>query len=310
MAENILRAFNGTLDLRAAYSYNAGQVESFLQDVCSNPATYAVPANVQTELQRIRREILRLRSPNGPDYASATLTPNQHIHRTLNPAWPPSRQPVIVSKFKVGGHAHSNLNYWGIFDLLGLFLSTIGGAPTGASKRNFYLPLTAVYGKWCAAVGDRTPYMYQCTWRQRCGQADEFFLGSNLAGYDAPKPSTGTWLYVMRRARFRPLNDEPFKLTGYDFVHAPARRGPQAYNRQRFGTCAETYPFLRLLKGHNPTRETCHGLALQRDFTTAAQYEDNLSGSAWTRVRDPCPNCQVLIRLYGGNLQNFLSTSG
>lgn len=28
MAENILRAFNGTLDLRAAYSYNAGQVRS------------------------------------------------------------------------------------------------------------------------------------------------------------------------------------------------------------------------------------------------------------------------------------------
>lgn len=30
-----------------------------------------------------------------------------------------------------------------------LFISTPGTSPQGATKRNFYLPLTAMYGKWC-----------------------------------------------------------------------------------------------------------------------------------------------------------------
>jgi hypothetical protein len=74
------------------------------------------------------------------------------------------------------------------------------------------------------AIGDRNPYMYQYTWRQRANQADEFFLGVSMGGYHAEPTLAGTWLYILRRAPFY-LNDEPFKLTGYDFLHAPIRRG-------------------------------------------------------------------------------------
>ena len=44
-------------------------------------------------------------------------------------------------------------------------------------------------------------------WRR--GQPDEFFLGSLLAGYAAPRAQTGTWQYVLRRARFRLVDGEP-----------------------------------------------------------------------------------------------------
>jgi hypothetical protein len=79
----------------------------------------------------------RRRSPNVVDYRRPGHTSDQYIRRTLNPAWPPLRTPVIVSKFKIRGTQHGGLKYWSIFDLLGLFLSALGEAPNGATKRTF-----------------------------------------------------------------------------------------------------------------------------------------------------------------------------
>ncbi|RHZ47797.1 uncharacterized protein CDV56_103467 [Aspergillus thermomutatus] len=39
-----------------------------------------------------------------------------------------------------------------------------------------------------------------------------------LAGYVWNKPTTGTWKYVLKRARFKLLDDEPFRLAGLDTV--------------------------------------------------------------------------------------------
>lgn len=61
MAENILLAFNGQINLRAAYDWNRVQVYQFLQDVVSNPNQYDVPAANVQELGTIRQNLLRLR---------------------------------------------------------------------------------------------------------------------------------------------------------------------------------------------------------------------------------------------------------
>src|SRR4051794_29392658 len=87
-------------------------------------------------------------------------TEEQHIYRVANPAWlpaqpPPQRElrprrprpPATTSKFLVKGHLHNGRNYWSPYDLLWLFLSFIGPAPDDATKRNFYLPIAAVYGR-------------------------------------------------------------------------------------------------------------------------------------------------------------------
>jgi hypothetical protein len=42
---------------------------------------------------------------------------------------------------------YNGRDYWSPYDLLGLFLSFMGPAPNSATKRNFYLPMTAVYGR-------------------------------------------------------------------------------------------------------------------------------------------------------------------
>jgi hypothetical protein len=68
---------------------------------------------------------------------------------------------ATISKFKVSaGHRGDGLEYWVLFDLLGLFLLTVGEAPIGATKRNFYLHLTAMYGLWCSAIGDSNLVKY------------------------------------------------------------------------------------------------------------------------------------------------------
>jgi hypothetical protein len=61
--------------------------------------------------------------------------------------------------------ASTPLDYWSLFDLFGLFLSSLGPAPHGATKQLFYLPVTAVCG-WCREIGSTSqrPYMLQCTW--------------------------------------------------------------------------------------------------------------------------------------------------
>jgi len=195
------------------------------------------------------------------------LTPDQHIYRAANPAWIPQRpdrprrggrpplppQPLpTISKFGVRRYLHNGRDYWSPYDLLGLFLSFMGPAPNSATKRNFYLPMTAVYGRWCRQIAGRyaggvgdLPYMFQCTWCIRSGQPTRFSLGSSLAGYDSTPDLTGTWRTVLRRARFNLVDGVPLRLAGYDFDNSPVI---QWYGSgTRFGNCAETYPFVDLL---------------------------------------------------------------
>jgi hypothetical protein len=210
---------------------------------------------------------------SGEDFrAGPNLTPNQHIYRAANPAWiPPPRRgrggqsplppqpppPATMSKFTVRRYLHNGRDYWSPYDLLGLFLSFMGPAPDGATKRNFYLPMTAVYGRWCRQIAGSyprngvcdPPYVFQCTWCipfDNSGRPTRFFLGSSLAGYDWRPVLTGTWETALTYARFGLVDGYPLRHAGYDFDNSPTieQRGEWG---TRFGNCAETYPFLDLL---------------------------------------------------------------
>jgi len=202
---------------------------------------------------------------DGEDFrAGRNLTPDQHIYRAANQAWIPQRPdrprrgnrqplppqpPATISKFRVRQHLHNDRGYWSPYDLLGLFLSLIGPAPDRATKRNFYLPITAVYGRWCHQIAGRNsggvgdiPYMFQCTWRT--GPPTWFSLGSSLAGYEWSPNLTGTWKTVLKRARFDLVDPVPLLQLGYNFDNSPMIAWGYS---TRFGNCAETYPFADLL---------------------------------------------------------------
>ena len=66
----------------------------------------------------------------------------------------------------------------------------------------------------------------------------------------------------------------------------------------------------RLYRGHNPGKETCHGLALREFYADADNYQDRCSGVIWRNLRDPCRNCLEVIWLAGGDTDNFRADTG
>jgi hypothetical protein len=68
------------------------------------------------------------------------------------------------------------------------------------------------------------------------------------------------------------------------------------------------YPLLissRPHRDHDYTEETCYGLALSIQYKKADEYQDSGSGIIWKSLWSPCINCEELIRLFHGNIDNF-----
>jgi len=190
-------------------------------------------------------------------------SPKQHIYRSANLNW--SAQNFRTrSIFHIRSFMHANnvagvqrqFPYWGPYDLLGFFLSLVWTAPSSATKRNFFLPWTAIYGRWCSKLGNaidhgfQHPTVYQCTWYIDSSGQKTFFLGASAAGYKAfPRREFGTWRETVRRARFNLIWNECRELRDdtdengrhWSFDNSPSI---QVARGTRFGNCAETYPFL------------------------------------------------------------------
>lgn len=221
----------------------------------------------------------RNRLPNGSLYKDATKQPDSHIARLLDQDW--KKDDEKTSKFIVSGWSFRQTiqtfigpvpDWWCPYDLLGLFFSLLRPAPSAANKNNFYLPLTAVYGRWCSRIAGHSerkwkwtpdiqgegslPYVFQCTWhtevdentKQHWGQ---YFLGASTAGdsFETLKDSeryTGSWRERVQEARFNML----FRCQKIPMVQINDFKDKTAPNMKiagramvPFGNCAETYPF-------------------------------------------------------------------
>jgi hypothetical protein len=65
-----------------------------------------------------------------------------------------------------------------------------------------------------------------------------------------------------------------------------------------------------LRRGHNPGKETCHGLALLKEYVNTDNYQDTYSGIIWRNLCDPCRNCNEMIWLHGGDTDNVSNWGG
>lgn len=137
---------------------------------------------------------------------------------------------------------HDGVPFRGLCDILGLLLSSMGNAPTGANSRTFYLPLVAMYGRWCKVLGDSLPCptMFNCTWITEGEDRGRFFLGASLGRY---KQANASWTQTVKEARFSLINDAEMVLKGYTMIDCPA-----SSKGIWFGNCAEVYPLLHVLK--------------------------------------------------------------
>ncbi|KAF7161543.1 hypothetical protein CNMCM6106_008736 [Aspergillus hiratsukae] len=146
-----------------------------LADITNRLGVYGVPPENIANLVLIHQDITRLRRPDGPDFLIPP--PPQSIDREVH-CIPTGHLPWALARFGLTKSTYDGVEYRALPDLPGLFMSILGRAPTTASRRNFYLLLTAVYGQWCAKLipqGRRgLPCVFQCGWTK----AGEFHLGA------------------------------------------------------------------------------------------------------------------------------------
>ncbi|PKY00471.1 hypothetical protein P168DRAFT_307409 [Aspergillus campestris IBT 28561] len=323
MAEQLLRWLNGQVDLRIAYSFTLDEIVACLQDIVNRPGVYGIPSQCAEIRMSIHQNVTRLRSvirqhykakrgvdiadfynscPDGSGYLIPP--PSQSIAREANPHWPSAVASLRLIKWK-----HEGIAYWALPDLLGLFMSSLGSAPTGATKRNFYLPLTAVFGQWCMKLlGEgKWPAIFQCTWTE----AGEYCPGASRGGF-ATRGVGGSWLAVLDRARYGVIRSPLLTLANWSQTWTPTIRASRGRGTP-FGRCGETYPFRRVLVTCRTGEEAgrVHGLALSSRYVNFAHlYDDRLSGFIWRGLVDPCANCQFLIRLHNGDVTHFNKADG
>ncbi|KAF7115228.1 hypothetical protein CNMCM5793_001655 [Aspergillus hiratsukae] len=116
-------------------------------------------------------------------------------------------------QFDLRKSSFKDIDFWASPNMLGFLLGLLGPAPAGATKRNFYLRLTAMFGKWCQRLcSARLPTVVQCPWSTADGR---YCLGASMSGHDAEKRTTGSWLAVLNRARFSVIRNERFRLSGW-----------------------------------------------------------------------------------------------
>ncbi|KAF5604289.1 hypothetical protein FPCIR_834 [Fusarium pseudocircinatum] len=155
----------GTKWFRTAFKWNRNQIFEWLKttaDAGGAGPNNKVPVALLTD---IYNRLISLSLPNGTLYQNPRLRPRSHIARKVDENWDPYNPET--SKFAVKGWAIRPSiqasrapvpEWWCPYDLLGLFLSLLGPAPATATKNNFYLPLTAVYGRWCSRIAGHPDY--------------------------------------------------------------------------------------------------------------------------------------------------------
>nr|RBQ94708.1 hypothetical protein FVER53263_07743 [Fusarium verticillioides] len=329
---------------RAAYKWDRDKIYKWMRETAD--AVRVQPGNQElgTLLADIHNRVTLLSLENGSLYKDVTKQPSSHIARLMDSSW---NQDVATScRFIVSGWYFKHTpqpalgpmpQWWCPYDLLGLFLSLLGPAPATADKNNFYLPLTAVYGRWCSRIAGEAdtgwkwapsiqgegdlPYVFQCTWylekdpstKQHWGQ---YFLGASNAGdkFERNPTYSGAWRERAQEARF----DMLFRCQKVPMVQANDFRDKTAPNMNPdlagrnmvpYGNCAETYPFaIRFLPDKTKNGNSMTGLALKSKFMQKAEYPDYEewgSSDVWKNLMPPCANCKELLKKAGAKESLF-----
>jgi hypothetical protein len=150
----------------------------------------------------------------------------------------------------------TQLPYFGLYDVLGWYLSVVGRSPADATTENYFKPVLYLYTVWCyKAAGSASPLpsTTQITWLNAHPAPKPIILTPQLPHTDAELDpdlsialgasigATGPIKQTVLRGRYALLDEN---IPGLPPPHASlVRRGGQ-----NLGHCAETYPILQLLR--------------------------------------------------------------
>ncbi|KAG5755186.1 hypothetical protein H9Q70_002211 [Fusarium xylarioides] len=340
-------AKSGDKWFRTAYKWKRDEIFNWMEKMAASGSDQ----EVRDLLTAIRGRLIDLSLPNGKLYKDKKRRPDSHISRNVNLDF--KREDEKSSKFTVSPIFFRQItktfkgpapDWWCPYDLLGLFLSLLGPAPSTATKYNFYLPLTGVYGRWCARIagkpernwkkwkpdakGEGTlPYVFQCTWSLEVDDSTKkhwarYFLGASTAGdkwenkiteKDPKSPTyTGAWRERVGEERFKMLYRcqrlVMVRESDYREKNAPSQTIADG-SMVAYGNCAETYPFI-MISSSNTTQNLKYmsGLALQKNFLRDEEYAEYKAAPntpIWENLMAPCPNCTMLIAMAGATRSKF-----
>ncbi|KAI1634234.1 hypothetical protein F4809DRAFT_652013 [Biscogniauxia mediterranea] len=328
---------------RTAYEWKREDIFKWMEDIAQARGDF--DQDTAKTLLAIYGFIISLSLPAGSLYKDLTKQPYSHIARLVNRTWrsgDKTTSKFIVSGWNIASSIYSPAGplpgpapgWWCPYDLLGLFLSLLGPAPAAANKNNFFLPLTAVYARWCSRIAGRPnknwdwkpsiqgegdlPYVFQCTWQAKVDKSTKqhfapYFLGASTAGDRFCDKSTGSWRKRVQEARF----DMLFSCQKISMVAKNDFKDEKAPNMDKnkarrtmvpFGNCAETYPFAATFLRNKTENESMTGLALKRDFMAEGEYPEYdpyRDSGIWLNSMNPCDNCKYLIGQAGAKESNF-----
>ncbi|KAJ5236883.1 hypothetical protein N7489_006974 [Penicillium chrysogenum] len=166
--------------------------------------------------------------------------------------------------------------------------------PAGASKNESYLLLDkTTYGGF--------PYWCSFDLLEETGKQSHFQLGASLGGYAMPQQRGGLWARILKQARFDILRDERLDAVGITAWSSTLKS--RTSNNINFGNCAETYPLAHVLRDRKPHEEV-YGLAVTLSNDHRNRYTHP---QALRSLMRPCLNCQRVIGLWGGKVENFFT---
>ncbi|KAJ5486947.1 hypothetical protein N7530_001247 [Penicillium desertorum] len=145
------------------------------------------------------------------------------------------------------------------------------------------------------------PYWSPFDLLEENGKQSRFHLGASLGGYIVPKPRGGPWVKILQQARFNILRDQRINTAGIT-AWSSTIKGRRT-KIIPFGNCAETYPLVHILRNRNSPEEV-YGLAVMPPRSPRDAYSHP---QALETLMRPCPNCQKVIDIWGGKVENFIT---
>ncbi|RMZ86607.1 hypothetical protein DV736_g6167, partial [Chaetothyriales sp. CBS 134916] len=271
---DILKFANGQLDLVEGYKYNEEKIMAFMHDMAENCAKFlgtSLDNTTTTDLKLVAKAIQNfiLTSNNttaklvlGKDFTEIPNSTRGEVTPGIVPGTNPphraaaekmekasialSRAPkpidprpssLEIKTLPFGGSV--SLPMGTIFDYLAWVLSILGSADkadSGRSASNYYLPVLALFSRWCTVISaliksDALPMVHISWWDTKV------LFGATLGAFVAKETKA-----ALISARQGVLTDN-----GY---HQPPKGVSSRGDGQNFGACAETNLFIvaKLLK--------------------------------------------------------------
>ena len=183
------------------------------------------------------------------------------MHRDRRIVWNYEDQPLALH------YKGEQLPVNTAFDHLGWILSVCGSGPPGATAKNYYLPMLALYSRWCWVLGgSRFEGMTHITWFTDKSESTDVLLGATLGQPETrdtvpnkdkvtgqPLPRVKDRGLIMRRERIEYLEKAGFRAPDISVSQTEdmSKQKNQKDGTQGdpgFGGCAETFFFIVAMK--------------------------------------------------------------